>query len=89
MNWTKITDDFPVEGSVVCAKLQGKKHFILCQYKNDSFGLGDDDLRVIRWGYIVPPMQRDLERPIRNLESTSQAEDHISADFSGLRQRLA
>lgn len=89
MKWIKIKDDLPIEGSFVLARIENKKHSLLCRYKNDSFGLGDDDFKVDSWKYIIAPMQHDPTIHTHNLQSTSQAEDHINVYSSGLQQRLA
>lgn len=54
MRWIKIIHDLPVENSLVYVKLENKSDEILCNYKDDSFGLGDYDFRVIKWKYALP-----------------------------------
>lgn len=88
MDWTKIHEEFPEEGSYVCAKMENKKDALLCRYKNDSFGLGDDDFKIKSWRYLLPPMPQNPKRQNRNPQSTSRDEDRINADSSALLQHL-
>lgn len=75
MNWTNITSEFPEEGSIVFVKVARRKNYLLCQFKNDSFGLGDLDFRVSKWRYVVPPRSQSLRSPYYSPRSTLQAED--------------
>lgn len=88
MKWINIIDQFPEDGAIVYAKMNGKPE-ILCNYKNDSFGLGDYDFRVVKWRYAIQPTVSDPKFLNYNLRSTLLAEGRINDDFSGLRQRLA
>lgn len=54
MEWIKITDELPINGSIVYAKTASQSQGFLCKFKNDSFGLGDHDFKVIEWRYLYP-----------------------------------
>lgn len=88
MNWIKIEEDLPINGSIVRVELS-KKKTNLCIYKNDSFGLGDNDFKVLKWMYLIPPTQSDLKHQNRNPQSTLPVVDHTDAYSLGLRQHLA
>ena len=53
MNWIKIVEELPENGSIVYAKMEGNP-ILLRKFKNDSFGLGDDDLKIVSWRYAIP-----------------------------------
>lgn len=79
MNWTSILNDFPEEGSIVFVRIERKNSHFLCKFKNDSFGLGDEDFRVLEWRYAIPPKSENLGHPYYNLRSIQPVSDHIYA----------
>lgn len=60
MNGIKITEELPENGSIVYAKMEGSPE-LLCKFKNDSFGLGDDDFKIISWRYAIPVLVTNLK----------------------------
>lgn len=84
MEWIKTKDDLPKNGSYVLARI-GNGSAVLCQFKNDSFGLGDDDMWISSWKYLVVSNQ---EPPRKNPRSTLQAADHKDVDSLKLSENL-
>lgn len=84
MNWINIEEDFPIDQDLVCVKLE-RGDVAICRYRNDSFGLGDNDFEVIQWRSMFVP---DQASPNHILQPTGQAWDHINGDFSGLQRNL-
>lgn len=78
MKWKSILDELPMNGSLVYVKTSKKSDELLCNYKNDSFGLGDFDFKIIKWRYaICEPRMFDLKLHYYNPLSILQADDHI------------
>ena len=85
MNWINIEEDLPIDEDLVCVKTE-RGETTVCRFRNDSFGLGDQDFSVVEWRSIQHPDQVcQMQRP----QSIAQAWDHKGADFSRLRQHLA
>lgn len=79
MTYIKITEDLPINGSFVYAKMKGKPE-MLRLYKDDSFGLGDDDYLVTRWRYVFSEtMTPDQVSQRCSPLSTSHTEGHTFA----------
>ena len=79
LNWTNIINELPEEGSIVFVRIGRKKTDILCRFRNDSFGLGDDDFQVSKWRYVVPPNSPGPKHPYYNPLSILQVEDRTFA----------
>jgi hypothetical protein len=53
MKWNNIDEGFPDNGAILWVKIPGLQD-ILCKFRDDSFGLGDLDFKVIKWRYAIP-----------------------------------
>ena len=79
MKWINIDRDLPEDGAIVYVKITGKPE-ILCNYKNDSFGLGDYDFKIVKWRYaILLPSKPDQESLYYKPRSTQYIEGHTFA----------
>jgi len=87
MKWTNIIEALPENGSIVYARIEGKPN-LLCKFKNDSFGLGDDDFNVVSWRYAIPLLVPNQEYHCYSPQSTLHIVDHRLAYSSGQLQSL-
>lgn len=87
MNWKSILDELPINGSLVYAKIGSKE--LLCNYKDDSFGLGDYDFQITKWRYAVCAPTFGLKSPYYNPQSNAQAGGHEFEDSLELIESLA
>ena len=77
MKWNSILDELPMNGSIVYVKMINKPE-MLCNYKNDSFGLGDYDFKIVKWRYaIYAPRTFDLKLHCYNPLSILRVDDRI------------
>lgn len=75
MDWNEISDGLPEEGAMVYATLVNSRT-VLCIFRDDSFGLHDDDINVIKWAYLAPYRYKSKGFPRYNPQSTSRIVDH-------------
>jgi hypothetical protein len=49
MSWISIDDDLPDNNTLCWAYIPNKGIILRLYFKNDGFGLGDDDMQVAYW----------------------------------------
>ena len=87
MEFIHVKDDLPANGSYVLARI-GKGHPMLCQYKNDSFGFGDDDMWISSWAYLLPSVKHSPACRLENPLSTLLTGHHTGLGSSELLRNL-
>jgi hypothetical protein len=81
MKWIKLDEALPENDTLCWVNLAGEDP-LLCLYANDSFGLGDDDFKILAWKEARVILNRPKEDRYCSPESTSQEPDHTYADSS-------